>query len=121
MAAQLEWKDEAGLLLASFDFPVTTPGASRTKIFLCRNTGTTPATNAALEVGAVGGADMENWLTAEVSGVTGRAGYEAPLSLGSIAAGQELQITVSLAVPQGAPLSTVPVMASCQITYDQEG
>ncbi|WP_278911633.1 hypothetical protein [Deinococcus wulumuqiensis] len=119
MPAQLEWFDEAGNFLAELTFPMTSPGQSRTQVLLYRNTGDAPATNVELEVGAVGAADMEAWLTAEVEGV-GAARAGMPLRLGDLPSGAAGRLTLTLAVPQDAPLSSRPVMASCAVTYDQD-
>ena len=121
MAPRLEWTDEAGNPLASFDFPVTGPGVTRTLTLKCRNAGDAAANNAALEIGAVGGLDMEAWVSGAVTGTDGTAIHAAPLPLGTIAPADELTITLTLKVPPDAPLNSRPVMALCQITYDQVG
>lgn len=118
MPAQLEWFDEAGTFLAEWTFPITSPGQTRTQVLTYRNTGDAPATNAELEVGAVGAVDMEAWLTAEVEGVSGAAQAGAPLRLGDVVVGGGARVTLTLAVPLNAPLSSRPVMAACAVAYD---
>ncbi|KQR37724.1 hypothetical protein [Deinococcus sp. Leaf326] len=120
MAAQINWYAPDGVTLLSGQVPFgnVKPGAQKSLTWVYRNVGDAPAEDAVLTVRPVGAVDLEDW----ISGMTGSQSFSraAPLSLGDLAPGAEGTVTLTLAVPPDAELSSRPLMAQPGIAYDLE-
>lgn len=121
MTALIQWFEADGETPASrVDWGYIGPGQTAPdRTYIYRNTGDTPATTAALTVMPVGASDLEGWITGTHDGQSFTA--TTPLDIGSVPAGAEGSVTLSLAVPAGALLSSRPVMAQVGLTFDLEG
>ncbi len=99
------------------DWGFVGPGQSgEPKTYVFRNEGETPATRPTLSVLPVGDSDVEAWITGEHEAGTFTAAD--PLDLPDLAPGASVTLTVTLAVPPDAPLSSRPLLAQVGLSYD---
>ena len=99
------------------DWGFVGPGQSgEAKTYVFKNEGDTPATNPALSILPVGNSDVEAWITGEHEAGTFTASQ--PLDLPDLPPGASGTLTVTLAVPPGAPLSSRPLLAQVGLAYD---
>lgn len=111
MTATLEFFEDDGVTSAApLDWGMVRPGDSGTSLTrVLKNTGDEPAVRVVLGIETVGALDLEQWMTGTTT--TGTFTQTSPLTLGNLAAGASVTLTFDLAVPDGAPESSLLLAA----------
>ncbi|RJF74470.1 hypothetical protein D3875_04105 [Deinococcus cavernae] len=110
MTAQLALFAADGSTSASFfDFLTVKPGESKQQAFSVVNKGDAPSTDSRLRFADVGSDALWGWLKVTLSGTD----YVSPnpVPLGPLAAGQQVNFTLSITVPADAEATTRPLSA----------
>lgn len=107
MTAQLALFTADGSTSASFfDFLTVKPGETKQQAFSVVNKGDAASTDSRLRFAGVGGDALLGWLKVTVNGVDYVS--PAPVPLGALAVGQQVNFTLSITVPAAVEASTRP-------------